>query len=727
MNSYKRFFATLLLGVYMFSSLPTDCVFAEEDVSVQYTNESVNCTTGRIEEGDSVLETNDEVELDPSMYVGFSFDDEEVTGTYTSTSNEPQQTEEELIEDSSIFALPLPTENAKVSGGDSFSEINPENIDENGTESEDAKETIKEETTQIIEETEDEEVELQGLFNCDGNHYETKVKNVSYYDKATKGRKKKGTIANKNTIVKVVDTKYSGLWLLSDKYYKLSTGYWVLADNIKSHSCTGGNRTTTYKRSQRSGDNKYHNVVKSVGAQKCTTCGCVMKKATSDTSKETHSGWYGNGYCGVCGYKFQISEKNMIKANYMVKVDLYLRTEPYSAASTKGGLLKSGTIISLNKKADNAHGNQWYKATDGGWVWSGNVTKHDHSYSSSTGKCSCGKMFDYEINALSNTPYQSKSGNVSAYQHPYTSSSIKKTYSSDNVFYVNAYSYSDPNGWWLAKGDKWFRTTDGYWILTSKVKEHTKKEHRYSNSSAGKCTFNGCTNEFELDVKWIHSLTHNADMYETKNSNIVARVKPYHNAIGKHTYAYKHQIVMVDRYVKENANGERWYRTTSGYWVKSTDIQEHSHINMGLKSMSSKVYETTADNVPVKDKPFDDAGNNRVLSKSKSIKVNGYTTKLDEKWFRTTDNKYVKARYIKEHSHSYKNGYCSVCGQYAEYTTQSINPKIVETTKEGVTVWEKPYEKSKVKRTISAKGEKIIVTELKKCSASIRRRDTNIQ
>ncbi len=739
MERMKRIFAALVLGVYLFTTFSTSIVFAQEaNEIVEF--EQIEDSIEFVGEEEEITAIDEDSNPDPSMLIGSEVDDEdssedipitEVVNTDESVEVEPDDVNadvplEEMPElvDGNEETDSTETSETVVDTENTDDEENAESSEENAVESETVQEPITEGKTEVVEEETDEEVELEGLFNCSGNHYETKSKNVSYFNTYKKGRKTKGKFASAGTVVKVVDTKYSGIWLVSDKYYKLDNGYWVLAKNIKGHDCTAGKTKTTYKRSQRSGDNKYHNLVTSVSAQKCTRCNCAMKKAKDSSKKESHSGWYGNGYCGVCGYKYKVKDSWMWKANYMVKEGLYLRSEPYSAASTKGSWLAKGTIISLERKADNAHGNLWYKTSSGGWVYSGNVTKHDHSYSSSSGKCSCGLMYNYEKNSLSSKPYQVKSGSVSARQHPYSSSTVKKTYSGNNVFYVNAYSYSDPNGWLLSRGTKWFRTTDGYWVDSGSVKEHTK--HEYSSSSVGKCVYGGCSGEYELSVKWIHPLSHAADAYEVKSAGKVARVKPYSNTTAKHTYGYRYQIVMVDRYVSKNATGERWYRTTSGYWIKATDIQEHSHrmsvgsctsvdcgyvLNMGLKSMSSKVYETTANNVHIKDKPFDDAGTNRTLANAKSIKLNGYTTKLNEKWYRTTDNKYVKACYVREHKHSYTNGYCSVCGQYAQYTTQSINAKIVETTKAGITIWDKPYEKSKVKRTIPAAGEKIVVTE----------------
>lgn len=730
MKLTTRVLTALMLGVYITTNASTSIAYAIAENTLPIIEEEEDASEVTHEEP-GVIELDDEAELDPSLYIDDEFGDEEdidedIHEDEISADDGVEYIGDDSEEDTEIEEIPELTESEAEADKKAEAEI-----DENATESENAAEPIKAaEESESLEDLfppaeEDVEVELEGLFNCDGNHYETKSKNVSYYNKATKGRVKKGTISAKGSVVKVVDTKYSGAWLISDKYYKLSNGYWVLAKNLKSHDCTGGNRTTTYERSVRSGDNKYHNVVKSVSAQKCTKCGCVMKKATKDTSKEKHSDWYGCGYCGVCNYKFKINEKDIKKAEYMVTTDLYLRKEPYSAAATKGSLIKSGTVITINVKAENAHENLWYKTTDGGWVYSGNVEKHSHSYSSTTGKCSCGELYSYEKTAVSRKAYQVKSGKVSAYNDPYTGSTVKKTYEENTVFYVNAYSYSDPNAGWLSRGDKWFRTTDGYWVLSSKVKEHTDKHHNYTADSAGKCTFSGCTGEYELDVKWIHLLNHKADTYETKKANKVARIKPYSGTTVKCTYEYARQVVRVDRYVK-NANGEIWYRTTDGYWIKETDIKIHSHalsagactsvdcgyaVNIGLKSMSAKLYETNADNVPVKDTPFDDARTDRALNESKGIKLNGYTTKLNEKWYRTTDGKYVKARYVTEHVHSYKNGYCAVCGQYAKYTTQSIDSKIVETTKAGITILDKPYDKAKIKRTLASKGEKIIITE----------------
>ena len=356
MRGTKRFLAALILGIYIVTTLSTSIVFAHEEVSLPIAQEEVENSIEVIGEKQDIIEVDETQELDPSMYIDAEFNDDiPITEDDGVSSDETQSIVEESDEDVPVEETPeLIVDETEVVEDDSskveLDEQGETEVEENTTESEAEKEPIKEETTENVDEEIDEEVELEGLFNCNGNHYETKAPNVKYYNKATKGKTKKGTIASKGTVVKVVDSKYVGVWPFGEKYFKLDTGYWVLSDNIKSHDCTGGNRTTTYKRSQRSGDNKNHNLVKSVSAQKCTKCKCVMKKATSDTSKEKHSGWYSTGYCGVCGYKFKISEKNMTKANYMVKGDLYLKTEPYDAASNKGNKLSNVLNVKLKLK-----------------------------------------------------------------------------------------------------------------------------------------------------------------------------------------------------------------------------------------------------------------------------------------------------------------------------------------------------------------------------------------
>ncbi|MBE6679274.1 MAG: hypothetical protein E7598_01985 [Ruminococcaceae bacterium] len=604
-------------------------------------------------------------------------------------------------------------------------------VEETGTADEDIDEDIS---------LDDPEAELEGLFDhkC-GKHYVTKSKNVTYYKSAKKKPEKKGTFSAKGTLLilgekkEVTVKKVLGI-PVKDTYYYVEDGNghngWVLSDNIKKHECTENSPKVTYSYKQIKGNDKYHKEIKKTAASKCTVCGCKVNNAKETSSNQKHS-WAGAGICSVkgCSYEFDYSENNIWNFTALVTKKVDLKKKPYSDAANKNnGSLDVNDSVTITHKTKNCYGNIWYKVEGGGWIYEDNVEKHSHSYSSSTGKCSCGAMYKYPIDNESITPYQPKSGKVTARKDPFKSSTEKKTYSGKVVININASTYSEPNKTIIKKGDKWFKTTDGYWILASEVKEHKKSlfenQHEYSQESLGECIFENCSYVAEYEKhEWLHPITCKFDVYEANNADTVARSKAYSKATAKKTYK-KWEIVKVDYRVK-NVFGEWWYRTSDGYWVKDSQIKHHSHHmsagectskgcgyikDIGLKSITATLYESNKQTL-VRQKPFGDAPAQYELLKNKTVKIDGYTTKLDEKWYKTTDGYYVCAADIAEHKHSYKQGLCNICGKFEKYTTVSITPTIVETKKANVKRYSKPYSLSSVKNKYIQTGEQLVILE----------------
>ena len=366
---------------------------------------------------------------------------------------------------------------------------------EEPVEEEPAEEPTEEEPAEEAgDEALDEEAELQGLFDC-CDRKETKTKNVPYYNTYKDGRKKKGTVSAKNTIVEVIDSKRTAIWPFGSVYYKVKIPgvgtYWIHSDNLKDHECSAAAAKSETKYSPISGNNDKHNKTTTTEARVCK-CGCVVAKYKKDTKKEDHN-WNDLGVCTSCGYDFKESKDNVSDKIYMVNGDgVALHSAPYGAAPTTR-VLNSTDSVKVTHETKNAFHSfwsphVWYLTDAGDWIYSDNAKSHKHSYndeSSKTGKCTvCKRMYGYDIISESDTAYEVEvSYNVPIRKYPYSKADVVAYTEAGTIYTVNGHTYPDPNAGFWSKGDKWYRLKGLGWVKYSDIKQHVT--HKYNQDSGG--------------------------------------------------------------------------------------------------------------------------------------------------------------------------------------------------------------------------------------------------
>jgi len=692
---------------------------------------------------ESTLPVDDDIDLQPPKNENVLTDEEPTVPVEEDGSSG----DDELPPDEDVSALEdpeTPSDEDDVlsneDGDDRFEDEVPSEEDDEGlpedeiTSEDDAESPTEDETLfeedltaeDALMDTElDPDVELMFLFDtCD--HKQTRSANVTYYSNYKKdNRKKKGTIAAKNTIVEVVDTKREHV-LWGDKWCKVkipgvSKAYWVLHSNLKNHGCSASDPKSNTTYSQIKGNNDKHNKTVKTPAKVCA-CTCVMDKADTDTSKQNHT-WNDSGICTKCNYNFQEKEKKVDKVCYMVISDsAVMHNAPYAVAKSTGTLSK-GDTVTVTAKADNAFDNLWYKTKDGDWIWSDHVEKHTkHEYSKSTGRCACNKMFPYDIKAQTSAPYEKNvDHDPPIRQYPYSGAKKLDTLTKGQAVYINAYTYSDPNPSWIGgRTDKWYRLESGGWIKATDVVQHVN--HKYAKATGGNCTISGCTYKAELIPWWL--VTSKIPVsYETKKSGVVAYSEPYTTSKKKETYTYKGELLHLDQHVT-NALKEKWYRTTKGYWVQASDVVSHTHhllvgvcttagcsyvAKMNTSSMKSQVYELTG-TWTLKEKPFDDARTIKTLPAKSCLTVNATCSVEGALWYRTKDGWFINSSAVKKHEHSYKSGYCAPCDTFQPWSTTAISPMVVVAKADKTVIREAPYSSAKSVGELK-KGEQIVIVQ----------------
>jgi len=727
MNVLKKWLSALLLVVFMVTN------YSSLALATEMTLDEANAEIVEVVESD-VLNESEIINSDDMYDDTFVEEDiiiEEEGEEIPSVDNNeellenegmeiPEDTTEEIIED--VSENPVENMDEEVDVSDEILEPLPE-----GTNDEPVEEVEMSETDDVVSEDLDLEVELSWSLFSKGI-YETKSNKVPAWsnkgsDKTYSNSYKKRTIASKGTVVKIVKTELNKSW---NYWCKTDKGDWIYSENLKSHSHSGASpqKTTTYRKST----NTLHYPIVKTAAKICTKCknagmsssDYTMDKASTSEQWWNLSGhdWNSVGKCksSGCGHTYDYSIKST-SGEYLVTTGVTLRSAPYSAASAKRTVSK-GTLININAYTKNCFGNKWYRTTSngGGWVYESNVTKHSHSYSSSTGFCSCGAEFnDYNISNMSDTAYELKS-NAPVKSRPFSGASTSRNVSKGDVVTINGKAQSNPNSFLVFGKTYWFRVKGGGWINEDYLKLHNKH-----NCSAGKCTNNGCNYEFPLSIKYYDT----AKVFETTKANVAVRVKPYSNTQTVQTIATKGTIVKIKGYAK-NEPGNKWYYTSDNRWVYEDNVKEHKNhsvragectnpgcgylVNVKTKTFAATKYVTTKSTVTLRSKPFSDAPVVATCNKKNTLySINCSTTNLSKTWHRTTDGNWISADDIGLHCHGYTNGVCTVCGADAPYQVTNLNATIFETKADNVEVWSKPYSKTQKKRVIASSGTKLVV------------------
>ena len=559
------------------------------------------------------------------------------------------------------------------------------------------KETDEEEI--IVKEDENADVELMFWWPWEYKNYETTANNVKAMSKASSKSTLKATYS-KGTILKIVDSKKNSAGNL---WYKTEKGYWIYSGNLRKHSCSA--TTPSTKKWYEKKNNDKH-VYKTERAAAVCRCGETVSKKSKTSDTQNHS-WNDVGKCTKCGHKYTFSLSTLfVKGEYMVKNNITLKNEPYSASGSAGSLSRYD-IVNIAGSAKNAFGNKWYKTTSGKWIYESNIEKHSHSSYTDTGYCACGKAISYSEVNIGDTTKELTSSYTSK-KIPFPSAGGKTSYSSGHVVVVVAASA------WI--NPSWYKTSNGGWIPSSKLKNHS---HNYSG---GICQNSGCGVEFELKEKSVGK-NGKGVLYETTGANKTLKVAPYSNRATSKTLSKSGTVIKIVAYAK-NSHGNKWYKTSDKKWIYEDSVREHSHktvsgrctsegcgYDYGVKptTFSPTTYIVTKADSPTYNLPYSDSTKLGTLKKDSLITLNAEFKNLPGNlWYRTNTGRWIYSGNVEKHTHKYNKGKCS-CGTEQPITLKSMVPTTYVTTENNVSVWARPYSNSGKKKTLQTKGTGVTI------------------
>lgn len=503
--------------------------------------------------------------------------------------------------------------------------------------------------------------------------------------------------------VEIVDKK-----LFSD-WYKTDEGYWIYGSNLREHKHSPNTPKTESRYKPK--NNKQHVCYTKTLELKCR-CNQTLTAYSEKEAQQAHS-YNDVGYCSKCKYTYSYSIKWFGKTKrYQTNEALSLRKQPYDKASADGNYGK-GVVISIVGETKNAFDNTWYFTADGKWVYSKWVSKHSHSYNSSTGFCSCGEEKPYSTASTKNVERWEVKTDLYLKTRPFSGATNSSYVSKGTVLFINGYTYTSVLGF---KDVNWYRTSDGKWIHEDNIKEH---KHTNSSYSGGICKNPGCGHEYELKIEPIKNQG-SAVQYEPAISSVDIKVAPYSNRQTKQTIGDKNTIILIKAKTK-NSHGNTWYQTSEGYWVYSKDVIEHSHkivagscyysgcnyaYQITPNTFNEKTYVTSSNNIQSYKLPYFDAKTSNVYeNKGTKIIINAEFKNNDgEPWYRSVNGEWFSYGSIEIHSHNYKNGICTLCGEDEPIQIFYIPSATYETKKANVPVYKKPYATSSKINTLKSKG-----------------------
>ena len=319
-------------------------------------------------------------------------------------------------------------------------------------------------------------------------YYQTVKNSVPIWSSASSKSTKKRTIGSTGTVLKVVDSKKNSAGNL---WYKLEDGNWVYSGNVKahSHSYSGG---------------------------RCTAVGC--------------------------GYEYPLELKQITAKQYTVIKDggAPIWDRPYSNNTNLLRRAPKGSTVTLTHKVTNKAGNLWYKLSDGGYIYSGNVELKKIMYT---------LTLNNNGGEGPNTPISCEEGKKVKIPSVKTS----------KVGYVLS-------GWADSKKATKPKYKTGSEIkLNSDMKLYAVwTECKHPKYASGVCTT--CKYEYKLKVKKLN----NTEYTVTKKDSAPVWNKPYSDS----TQVYrknKGEKVIVNGSVK-NAQGNLWYRLDDGNWIYSGNV-----------------------------------------------------------------------------------------------------------------------------------------------------------
>ena len=431
------------------------------------------------------------------------------------------------------------------------------------------------------------------------------------------------------------------------------------------------------------------------------------------------------------------------------KADVPIWSEASSKSTKVKTISTSGTVLKVIGTTTNSSGNLWYKLNDGTWVFSGNTTKHNHSYNSG-GYCTgrdCGYEWPYSISSASGTYQVTNSSGAKVWSRPYSNNSTHlRTLSSGSALTINGKTTNKED-------NLWYRLSDGGWVFSGNVEQRfaiyfnanggsgapgtqyvlkntsftlsTQKPTRSQYIFKGWSTSSGAfyasysggksykiSSDITLYAVWSKcshssyeggycstcgyeypiSVTSASGTYVVTNSD-GAKVwsRPYSNK-STHVRTERKDAVLTIVGKTTNAENNVWYKISDGNWVYSGNINQRFAIYFNANGGSG----APATQYILKDTSF--TLSNQKPTRSQYI-FKGWATSSGSSSVSYTGGKSYKvssditlyAVWSKCSHSSYEGGYCSTCGYEYPINVTSASGTYVVTNSDGAKVWSRPY------------------------------------
>ncbi len=427
----------------------------------------------------------------------------------------------------------------------------------------------------------------------------------------------------------------------------------------------------------------------------------------------------------------------------------------WSSASSKSTKIRveayTGTTLKVVGSTVNSSGNTWYRLSDGYWVFSGNVTKHSHSYKGGicTGR-NCGYEWGYSVNGHYGYFVVTNSSGAKIWSRPYSNNSTHLwTAGYNSVLYIVGRTSNQ-------EGNVWYRLSDGSWVFSGNVIQRytvsysanggsgapggqyayqgqymtvsgTKpsrtgyifqgwstssgassasyksggsyrfsydttlyavwKACGHSSYTGGYC--NTCGYEYNLKIS-DHSAT-----YQVTNKDGAKIWSRAYSKNSTHLRTEKYGATFKVTATAKNQEGNTWYRLENGNWVFSGNVTRRYSVTYNANG---------GKNAPAKQ--YFLSGQKSKLSGTKPTRV-GY---LFQGWAESGSAILVKYKPSTSYSltssktlyavwkacgHSaYTGGYCNACGYEYNLKISDHSATYQVTNKDGAKIWSRSYSKN---------------------------------
>lgn len=303
-----------------------------------------------------------------------------------------------------------------------------------------------------------------------------------------------------------------------------------------------------------------------------------------------------------------------------------------SSKSSKRDVLPYGTVLRVTGSTVNSSNNLWYRLDNGNWVFSGNVTKHSHSYNNG-GYCTgrnCGYEWPYTIYSASGTYQVTNTNGAKIWSRPYSNNSTHyRTSGYGSVLSVNARTTN-------REGNVWYRLTDGSWVFSGNIKQRFSITFNANGGSAAPATqYVLKDTSFTLTSQ---KPTRNGYVFKGWATSSTATTAKY---FGGKSYKLSGNVSFYAVWDQKCSHSkyEGGYCTTCSYQWPYT-----------VSSLSGTFQVTNADGAKIWSRPYSKRSTHlRTAKKGSVVTVVGKTTNKDGNlWYKLNDGNWVFSGNVKQ-------------------------------------------------------------------------------